>query len=100
MVCCMSGVIQSSKDNDHKIIHNNSSFISSGVDWWLLIVVCMSGVNVSSKDNDYKIIHSRSSFISSDVDCWLLNMHIRILVQYIGDIHVAFLLCMLYIDVI
>ena len=35
---CMSGVILSSKDNDYKIIHSSSSFISSGVDRWLLYV--------------------------------------------------------------
>ena len=29
---CMSDVILSSKDNDYKIIHNNSSFVSSGID--------------------------------------------------------------------
>ena len=41
IVYCMSGDILSSKDNDYKIIHDNSSFVSSGVDWWLLMFLLL-----------------------------------------------------------
>ena len=66
------GVIVSSKDNDCKIIHSSDSFVSSGVDCWLLYVY------VYEYEYEYEYEYGCISTIRWYYSCCLFVVYVHI----------------------